>query len=109
MEESLENAKTISNPVQNNQNSVQQKKIAKHICDTVVGRCGGKKNPITKKHIDRYLYTFALEIGCELPNDEMLKNIYFLLLGSEENVGLNCGIEEDNFLTLVDVCLTIYE
>lgn len=75
----------------------------------MAGRTNGKKNQITKKHIDRYLYTFAMEIGCDLPNDEMLKNIFFLLLGSEENVTFNCSIEEEHFVILINVCLNLFE
>jgi hypothetical protein len=49
---------------------LSQKKVAKRIGDRVLCRTQAKKMPmITKRHVDRYLYTFALEIGCDLPND----------------------------------------
>jgi hypothetical protein len=44
------------------------------------------RKPLTfgKKQIDRYLFTFAFEIGTDQPSEEMLKVIYRLLVGSEE-------------------------
>ena len=45
-----------------------------------------KKEPsFTKKHLDRYLYTFSFEVGTDLPSDEILKNIYILLVGNEDH------------------------
>ena len=45
-----------------------------------------KKEPaFTKKHLDRYLYTFSFEVGTDLPSDETLRNIYMLLVGAEDS------------------------
>lgn len=88
---------------------LNQKKIAKRIGDRVIGRGSGKRTQIiTKRHVDRYLYTFAMEIGCDLPSDETLKDIYFLLLDSDESAGLKDGVQESHFHMLVNVCLNIY-
>ena len=88
----------------------KQNRIARQITDRLLSRNGSKKmSLISKKHIDRYLYTFAFEIGSDLPNDQILKTIYCLLLGSEEPTSLNEGIQEANFHLMLIVCLNLYE
>jgi len=67
-----------------------------------------KKEPsFTKKHLDRYLYTFSFEVGTDLPSDEILKNIYILLVGNEDHK--EEGVKEENFNILVEVCVNLYK
>ncbi len=43
--------------------------IVRALTDSVAGRSTSKKHFIfTKKHVERYLYTFAFEIGCDVPS-----------------------------------------
>ena len=58
--------------------------IAKKISAAVMGY-PKKAQLFQKKHVHRYLYTFAFEIGVDLPTDEVLKTIFILLLGSEND------------------------
>ncbi len=90
-------------------NIAKHSKIAKRIVECVAGRSSHKKQlTLGRRHVDKYLYTFAMEIGSDLPNDEILKTIFFLLIGSEENSSLNQKIEEEKFYILISVCLNIY-
>jgi len=58
--------------------------IVRALSDSVAGRPTNKKHFLfAKKHVERYLYTFAFEIGCDVPNEETIRNIYNLLLGNE--------------------------
>ena len=61
--------------------SFKYKEIAR-IISTILPHKTKKPLTFSKKHVDRYLFTFAFEIGADLPSDDTLKNIYKLLAGS---------------------------
>jgi hypothetical protein len=54
--------------------------IVKRIAEGVKGHNKGK---FTKRHAERFLYTFANEVGCDFPSEEMIKTIHGLLAEEE--------------------------
>ena len=43
--------------------------IVRALSDCVAGRSTSKRHFLfSKKHVERYLYTFAFEIGCDIPS-----------------------------------------
>lgn len=51
--------------------------IVKRIAEGVKGNGKGNFN---KRHAQRFLYTFANEVGCDFPSDETIKAIFALLV-----------------------------
>jgi len=47
----------------------------------VKGQQSSKQQLFNRKHLERYLFTFAFELGCDIPSDEIIKSIYSLLIG----------------------------
>jgi hypothetical protein len=91
--------------VEQPQRSLRHQQTAKQISNLI--QSNRKQQHFGKKHIDRYLYTFAFEIGSDLPSEDMLKTIFLVLLGNEENAEL--GVDQEHFQTLVQVCLRVYD
>ena len=84
----------------------QHQRVAKSISNLLHNPT--KKEPTyTKKHLERFLYTFSFEVGTDLPSDETLRNIYMLLVGAEDN--RKDGIKEEYFNKLVEVCTGLYK
>ena len=48
------------------------------------------RKPLTfsKPHLERYLFTFAFEIGTDLPSEDTLRSIYLLLVGEGSTDGV---------------------
>ena len=50
--------------------------VLKRIAEGVKGHGRGK---FIKRHAERFLYTFANEVGCDFPSEEIVKVIFGLL------------------------------
>ena len=53
-------------------------KMAEKMVESVRGQ--KTKAKINKKHIERYLYTFANEIGCDFPTEDITRGLLALLI-----------------------------
>lgn len=51
--------------------------VVKRIAEGVKGNVKGN---FTKRHTERFLYTFANEVGCDFPSEEIIKTIFALLV-----------------------------
>ena len=57
--------------------------VSRRIAEGVKGHGRGK---CTKRHAERFLYTFANEVGCDFPSEETVKLIFGLLAEEESEV-----------------------
>lgn len=74
--------------------------VLRRIAEGVKGHGRGK---FTKRHAERFLYTFANEVGCDFPSEEIVKLIFGLLTEEESKVNA------ERFEKFIEVCLKIQE
>ena len=72
--------------------------VIKRILEGVKGQGRVK---LVRRHVERFLYTFANEVGCDFPSDETVKIINGLLA---EEGGEVTG---ERFQKLIEICLNI--
>ena len=75
---------------------------SKKIIEAITG--ARKKGNLTLRHLERYLYTLAFEVGCDTPNDNVIDEIAQLLVreGRKE-------IPYERFQEVVKVGLALYD
>lgn len=56
---------------------IEEKVLTKRIAEAVKG---AYKGSFHKRHTERFLSTFANEVGCDFPSEEVIKSIYSLLI-----------------------------
>ena len=66
------------------QSTFKIKETAKTIISLLPHRTR-KPATFSKKNIDRYLYTFAFEVGADLPSEDILRTIYKLLMATDQS------------------------
>lgn len=74
--------------------------VVKRIAEGVSGQTKGK---LTRRHTERFLYTFANEVGCDFPSEDTVKGIQTLLADDHGEV------KAERFEKLIEVCLKIQE